>query len=98
MNFSRFISFAAFAIGASFALAATDAGQTHELVAVLQSNADLAARARACQQLAIVGTPDAVPALAALLADPKLGYYARDALEVMPDARAVEALRNALPK
>ncbi|MDO8542634.1 MAG: DUF1080 domain-containing protein [Opitutaceae bacterium] len=73
-----------------------DPQKTRELIGVLQSSADVFARARACQQLAIVGTPEAVPALAALLNDEKLSLYARDALEVMPDPSAVDALRDAL--
>src|SRR5436309_1594427 len=75
---------------------AAEMDQTRQLVATLQSGASLAERARACQQLAIVGTAEAVPALAALLADDKLGNYARDALEVMPDPAAGAALRAAL--
>lgn len=75
--------------------AGPDPEKTRELVAILQSDASLEARARACQQLALVGTKEAVPALAALLGDEKLGYYARDVLEVMPDASAGDALRTA---
>lgn len=73
-----------------------DPQKTRELIAVLQSSAALHERARACQQLAILGTPDAVGPLAALLSDEKLGHYARDALQVMPNPAAAEALRNAL--
>ncbi len=72
--------------------------RTRELVAVVQSGADLAARARALQQLAVVGNAEAVPVLAGLLADPQLGQYARDGLEQMPDAAAAEALRAALDR
>lgn len=79
----------------SFA-ADADPQKTRELIAVLQSNTDLHARARACQQLAILGTTDAVAPLAALLSDEKLGHYARDALQVMPGPAAAEALRSAL--
>lgn len=77
-------------------LAAADAGRTRELLAQLQPDAPVAQRARACQQLAIVGTAEAVPALAALLADGQLGHYAREALEVMADPTADAALRDAL--
>jgi len=66
------------------------------LIQVLTSDADTFAKARACQQLAIVGSPGAVPALAALLADEKLGNHARAALETMPDPAADAALREAL--
>ena len=78
---------------------AADAARTRELVALLQSpGSSLADRARACQQLAIVGTAEAVPPLAALLADDKLAHYAREVLEVMPDPAAAAALRGALAR
>ncbi len=80
------------------AAADADPVKTRELIGVLQSSADVFQRARACQQLAILGTKDAVPALATLLGDEKLGQYARDALEVMPDPTAADALREALDR
>jgi HEAT repeat protein len=86
-------------LGCVTAAAATptaNADKTQELVAILQSNAELAQRARACEQLTIFGTEAAVPALAALLADEKLSHYAREALEAMPHPAAAAALRNAL--
>lgn len=93
---SRFLLLCA-ALAASWPLAgAGDAAKTRELLGVLRSDAPLAARARACQQLAVVGTPDAVPALAALLGDDKLAHYAREALEAMADPAADAALREAL--
>ncbi len=55
-------------------------------------------KAKACQRLSVVGTKEAVPALAALLADPQLSTYARTGLESIPDASADEALRDALTK
>lgn len=67
------------------------------LVAILASDADLHAKAVACQQLAITGGPDAVPALAALLGDEKLADYARSALEIIADPAAGEALKKSLP-
>jgi HEAT repeat protein len=73
-----------------------DPQKTRELITVLQSNAGLHERARACQQLAILGTTEAIPPLAALLTDERLGHYARDALQVMPDPAAGDALREAL--
>lgn len=77
--------------------AADAAATTRELTAVLRSeSATLFDRVRACQQLAIIGTPEAVPALAALLTDAKLGHYAREALEAMASAEADTALRDAL--
>ncbi len=53
-------------------------------------------KARACQQLAIVGSPDAVRAIAPLLSDPQLGAYARAALEQIPGDAPAAALRDAL--
>lgn len=82
--------------GAKIFAASPDPQKTRELVAVVQSNADLAERARALQQLALVASKDAIPALTALLADEKLGQYARDVLEGMPDPAAGAALRAAL--
>lgn len=89
----------AFAVGAAapiLSAASPDPQRTRELLAIVQSEAELAARARALQQLALIATPDAVPVLAKLLGDEKLGQYARDVLELMPDAAAGEALRGAL--
>ena len=67
-----------------------------DLVAVLDSDADLQKKAFACQQLAVVGEPAAVPALARLLADDKLADYARSALEMIAAPAAGAALRQAL--
>ena len=69
------------------------------LVAVLE-NAESPAfeKAKACQRLAVVGTKESVPALAALLGDDALNVYARTALEGIPDAAADEALREAAGK
>ncbi|MGA2660749.1 MAG: HEAT repeat domain-containing protein [Verrucomicrobiota bacterium] len=70
--------------------------RTKELVAVLRSEAPLFDKARACQQLGEIGTKEAVPALAELLADEHLGAYARSGLEGIPDPSAAAALRTAL--
>jgi HEAT repeat protein len=70
--------------------------RTKELIAVLQSQAPLFEKARACQQLGEVGAGEAVPALAALLADEHLSAYARSGLEGIPDLAAAAALRSAL--
>ncbi|MEI7954650.1 MAG: DUF1080 domain-containing protein [Verrucomicrobiota bacterium] len=67
-----------------------------ELVAVLNSDADTLKKALACQQLAVVGEPECVPALAKLLADDKLADYARCALEMIPAPAAGIALQKAL--
>jgi len=67
------------------------------LIATLQS-AEAAEydKVLACHRLAVVGTPEAVPALAALLSDEKLAHMARYALEAMPDPTVDDALRAAL--
>jgi HEAT repeat protein len=52
----------------------------------------------ASKRLAVIGTKEAVPALAALLSDDRSSDYARDTLECMPDPAAGEALIAALPK
>jgi len=72
--------------------------ETPKLIAVLQSNASDYEKAVACQELAIVGAKEAVPALAALLPNEKLATYARCGLEAIEDASADEALRAALGK
>jgi HEAT repeat protein len=76
--------------------ASPDPIKTRELIGIVQSSTDLAERARALQQLALVASKEAVPVLAGLLADERLGQYARDGLEQMPDPAAGEALRAAL--
>jgi hypothetical protein len=73
-------------------------GAEAELIAVLKSNASREEKAVACRNLALVGTGAAVPALAALLGDEKLGHMARYALEPIPDPAVDTALRNALGK
>ena len=65
-------------------------------LAVLASQAGVHEKARACQQLAVVGGPAAVPALAALLDQEPLADYARSGLEAIKDPAAGTALRNAL--
>lgn len=69
------------------------------LVATLQSpTAADHEKVVACHRLAVIGTKEAVPALAALLADPKFAHYARHALEPMTDPAAGAVLRDALGK
>ena len=72
-----------------------NAEKTQKLIGVLQSNAPLFEKARACQQLGEFGDAQAVPALAALLADEHLSAYARSGLEGIPDPSAAETLRTA---
>lgn len=70
-----------------------------ELVEVLKNPGSSAFdKAKACQRLAVVGTKDAVPALAALLADEKLNVYARFGLEPIADPSVDVALRDAATK
>jgi HEAT repeat protein len=51
---------------------------------------------KACMRLAMVGTKEAVPALAALLSDPQFSHYARFGLVPIPDPSVDDALRGAL--
>jgi HEAT repeat protein len=53
-------------------------------------------KAKSCQRLAVVGNRDAVPALAAMLTDEKLGVWARFGLQPIADPSVDDALRNAL--
>jgi len=70
-----------------------------KLVEILQRpDAPVFDKAKACQRLAVVGTKDAVPALAALLPDEKLNLYARFGLEGIPDPAVEAALREAAAK
>jgi len=69
-----------------------------ELIKVLQSDAPPQDKAIPCKQLAIYGTKDAVPSLAALLPDAELSSWARIALEAIPDPAADAALREAMDK
>jgi len=69
-----------------------------KLISVLQSDAPAQEKAITCKQLAVYGTQEAVPALAALLADPHLASWARIALEAIPGPAADAALRDAMGK
>src|ERR1043166_3680482 len=82
------------------ALNSKDSGadKERELIRVLTSNAPPGEKAIACKRLAIYGTKDAVPALAALLKDPSLASWARIGLEAIPDPAADDALRKAMGK
>jgi len=72
--------------------------EVKKLIAVLESNAAPAEKDAACRRLAIIGTKEAVPALAVLLADAEWSHMARIALEPLLDPSADEALRAALSK
>lgn len=69
-----------------------------KLIAVLKSDASHKEKVDACRQLAVIGTKDAVPALAALLGDEKLSHMARYGLEPIPDPAVDDAFRDALGK
>ena len=72
------------------------AADERDLIAILQSNAGVVEKCSACQQLRIYGTADSVAALAAVLADDRVGHAARYALEGMPYPEASAALREAI--
>lgn len=73
--------------------------EVRQLIATLQApEAAQHAKAVACHRLAVIGTPEAVPALAALLTDEKLSHMARHALEPLAAPAAGVALREALGK
>ena len=55
-------------------------------------------KAKACQRAGELAAKEAVPALAALLADEHLSVYARYGLEPIADPSADDALRTALSK
>jgi hypothetical protein len=69
-----------------------------KLAAVLPTGASRAAKDYVGRKLAIVGSAESVPALAALLNDKDLSHMARYALERIPAAEAAKALRDALSK
>ena len=73
-------------------------GNEEELIATLQSDAELFEKAKACQRLAIIGTSKSVPMLAKLLGDENLSHYARFGLESNPSPNVDVALRDALGK
>jgi len=86
------------AVAASHGDAATRTGLEKNLAAVLGTDAKQAAKDYACRKLSLIASADSVPALAALLTDPKLSHMGRYALERMPCDEAVAAMRGALPK
>ena len=79
-------------------LACAAFAQEDALIAVLKSDAPLKDKADACEELARIGTRQAVPALAPLLANEQLSHMARFALEPIADPSVDEALRDALGK
>lgn len=69
--------------------------ETAKLVAVLAGDAPQFDKVLACKRLALIGTKDAVPVLAKMLADDKMAHYARYALEPIADPSVDQALRDA---
>ncbi|MBK9138889.1 MAG: HEAT repeat domain-containing protein [Verrucomicrobia bacterium] len=68
-----------------------------ELLAVLTAaDSTRKQKADACLELSVIGTKNAVPALAALLPNPELNHMARYALETIPDSSVDDALRAQL--
>ena len=86
------------AIVASYGQAGVRKGLEKKLTAVLGGKATRAAKQYVCRKLAIIGSADSVPALAALLTSEELSHMARYALERIPDAAAGNALRGAIGK
>lgn len=75
---------------------AQEAVSESELIAVLVSaDSAKADKAITCKRLAVFGSAEAVPALAALLPDAELTSWARIALEAIPGPEASAALREA---
>lgn len=70
--------------------------QEAKLISVLKGSAPRAEKEAACRELRLIGSADAVPALAALLGDKDLWEMARFALEPMPYPQAGEAFRQAM--
>ena len=68
------------------------------LVAVLEGDATDLAKDYACRQLVIVGSDASLPALAALLPNPRMSYMARYALEGIGSLAAKKTLREMLAK
>lgn len=79
-------------------LKAAAAEKERELIAIITSDKPAAEKAIPCKHLAIYGTKEAVPALAALLGDKELSSWARIALEAITDPAADAALRDALDR
>ena len=75
---------------------ASSAAAERDLIRTLKSKAPKADKAIACKRLAVYGSEEAVPALAALLRDPELNSWARIALEAIPGPAADDALRAAM--
>jgi HEAT repeat protein len=68
------------------------------LVDALAGGISRSAQDYVCRKLRVVGTTQSVEALAALLPAEETSHIARYALERIPDEKAADAMRDALPK
>ncbi len=69
-----------------------------KLVDLLVGGISRSAQDYVCRKLRVIGTVQSVDALAALLQAEETSHIARYALECIPDDKAVDAIRTALPK
>jgi len=86
------------AIVATHGNAAARKALEKSLVDALASGISRSAQDYVCRKLRVVGTAQSLAALAALLPAEDTSHIARYALERIPDEKAAEAMRNALPK
>ncbi|MEO7274848.1 MAG: HEAT repeat domain-containing protein [Vicinamibacterales bacterium] len=75
---------------------ANSAALERRLAATLTPAYPNLARSFVCRQLALIGTPASVPALAPLILDEELSVHARNALERIPGTESDKAFRDAL--
>lgn len=68
------------------------------LIAALSGDLSNDAKGYVCRKLSVIGSPAAVPALAALLGDEANSHLARQALERISSPAAAAALRDALAR
>ena len=95
MKFLRYTLIVIMALTA-IAVAQEKLKSEQEYLSVLQSDASLFQKARACEQLSIVGTGRSVAVLGSLLDDDQLSDYARYALEPIDDESVDKVLRDSL--
>lgn len=75
----------------------TAAERVDDLIGVLKSSSSSEQQKHlACQQLQVIGDARAIPVLASMLRDERLGHRARQALEANPDPAVDAAFRQAL--
>ena len=67
-----------------------------KLADLLTGDATVEAKQAACSQLSLIGSAAEVPALARLVGNPELGYFARLGLERIPGSESLAALEQAL--